>query len=434
MSALDHAIAHGDADVVSLLLERGADFDGLDRNGATALYHTVGKKGRMARLLLDARADVNKGKPPLVRAAQHGDVDVVRLFVERDGVDLDALEGNRTALFEAVRQDGSMARLLLDARADVNKGDSTLINAASRERWDLVSLFVEHGGVDLDAVSSRGGMLDGKTALQHAVGKDAVTVRLLLDARADVTKGYSPLVHAAERGDMDVVNLLVECGVDLDELCGSRTALYVAARKNDARIVHLLLGARADVNKGNSPIRAAIADGTGGWVPDGPTEEQMDMVRLLFDNGAKKSDEAVEEVKRALQKLEPSGTQVAGRSFCNRWGDKSPDEKKQVRERLEACLALLQSGGGNNVILNLFVVETTPGMAWSVSVHQIGGDRVASITVDPRTTTVAQLQADISEHISVVPQLQRWVLGDSVLDVETAPETTAVGSLLTPNN
>merc|ERR1712232_205493 len=146
----------------------------------------------------------------------------------------------------------------------------------------------------------------------------------------------------AERGDVDVVNLLVERGVHLDEVCGSRTALYVAVRKEDARIVHLLLGARAEVNKGDSPIRAAIADGTGGWVPDGPTEEQLDMVQLLFDNGAKKSDEAVEEVKRALQKLEPSR-----RSFCNRWEDKSPDEKKQVRERLEECLALLQSGGNN---------------------------------------------------------------------------------------
>merc|ERR1712151_71194 len=246
---------------------------------------------------------------------------------------------------------------------------------------------------------------------------------LLLDAHADVDKGSSPLVHAAERGHVEVISLLVDRGVDLDGVKKSwqteKTALYHAVGK-DKRMVRLLLDARADVNKGSSPLLSAIHEGTEGWVPQGPMDEQLDLVRLLFDSGAKRTYEAEEKVKKALQQLDAGPPSYAR---CV----KQPDP--QGRERLEECLALLQSGG-SNVILNLSVVEATPGSSWSISVYSLSGDCVACITVDPMSTTVPQLQAGIAEYTSVASQHQRWVLGGRELNLEAALASTTIGSFL----
>jgi len=212
--------------VVRLLVEAGAKLNALDRSGVSplceALSETVDPRGRpplevadrnaraleVVKLLVEAGAnmdglnravskltrDADLYRPPLVMAAQHGNVEVVRYLLARGAkVDLAAPRGS-TALHMAILY-GNLAavRILIAAGADVNK-------------------------VDPDT--------DGLTPLLRAVspmyGKEhsAEVVRLLVQAGAEVDKskddGDTPLMHAISMGSAGVASLLVSLGADID--------------------------------------------------------------------------------------------------------------------------------------------------------------------------------------------------------------------------
>jgi ankyrin repeat protein len=436
LSPLVRAARQGDADVVGLLVKQGAKVDMVDKDGTTAFYHAVARDGRIARMLLEARADVNKGSSPLVRAAEKGDVDMVALLAKRV-VDINAVSAGfyrGTALYHSAGKDVRMARALLEARADINKGSSPpLVRAAEQGDADVAGLLVEHGA-DIDLPDSQ-----DKTALYHAVEKDGPVARLLLEARADVNQGSSPLICAAAKGNVHMMTLLMERGVDINAMSKpsfrdkeGTTALYHAVGK-DIRMARLLLEARADVNKGSSPLVRAASQG--GWdmvsllldvradvrradssslleqaVKHVTTEEQVAVVRLLLDSGANSTDAAIKSVQRAIER-------------CS---------EDTHRGRLDECLALLEAGG-TSVVFNLTVGETAPGSAWSVAVSQMSGNSVLLVTVDPSSTTVQELQAAIAERTSVAPRRQHWVSGGEVLATkEAALASSKIGSFLNP--
>ena len=88
-TALHLASFFGYPEVVRLLLSRGAAPDPVARNPMKVQpLHSAaaGKHGEVARLLVDAGADVNarqdKGFMPLHAAAQNGDLDLVNLFLD----------------------------------------------------------------------------------------------------------------------------------------------------------------------------------------------------------------------------------------------------------------------------------------------------------------------------------------------------------------
>ena len=123
------------------------------------------------------------------------------------------------------------------------------------------------------------------------------SVRLLLAEGADKNKvfgayGGTPLGAASVNGHSDVVRALVEAHADCDRTCGlspdsrSRdwTPLGAAIRLGSLRTTHILLKARADVNKpfgvyGETPLGTASVYG------------HAQLVRLLLEAGANKDDE-----------------------------------------------------------------------------------------------------------------------------------------------
>jgi ankyrin repeat protein len=80
-----------DADAVKLLLDHGADVNGRDEDGDTALLLACGVSNfarpgpEIVKLLLAYHADVNakdkRGTTPLIAAARHGRLDIVRLLL-----------------------------------------------------------------------------------------------------------------------------------------------------------------------------------------------------------------------------------------------------------------------------------------------------------------------------------------------------------------
>jgi ankyrin repeat protein len=214
------------ADVIRLLIERGADINARDSAGWTPLHIAVFRPWcelGAIELLLDSGADVNardkRGATPLHVA----------------------IEGLRT----------DIAELLLNRGADPNAkdrwGGTPLCYAAEGGLWDLVRLLVEHGA----GVNARD--QEGRTPLYHAVKGWAPLeiIELLLERGADPnagdTRGYTPLHLAVALGRLDVARLLLAHGADVNVRSEEGwTPLHDASHRGYVEFSELLLERGAD--------------------------------------------------------------------------------------------------------------------------------------------------------------------------------------------
>ena len=188
--ALVEAAARGDAPAVSGLLDRGADPDGRDATGRTAV----------------------------TAAVYSGSAETVRALVAA-GADVDLQDDTRSNAFLALGETGSVAVLdeVLPADPDVTLtnrfGGTALIPAADRGHVAMVRALLARTDVDVDHVNDL-----GWTALLEAVilgdggAAHEEIVRLLLAAGADVTitdrEGVTPLQHARRLGYESIASLL----------------------------------------------------------------------------------------------------------------------------------------------------------------------------------------------------------------------------------
>lgn len=255
----------GDARRLREALDGGASAEARDEKGNTALMHaTVYGNLACMRLLLDRGANVNAtndaGATPLMRAAF--DYEKLKLLVER-GADVKA----RSAIGNSV--------LMLAARPH------------SSHR--AVELLLAHG-VDAAATNRF-----GANALMAAVaGGDIKSVRLLLKHGATVAAqgppnpenfilggGRSPLMWAAFRGEVEILNLLIEAGANVngEDLLG--TPLAQAAWSDQTAAARVLIERGAQVNQvdhgaGFAPLHWAAST----------EESSAEFVKLLLKHGA----------------------------------------------------------------------------------------------------------------------------------------------------
>lgn len=130
--------------------------------------------------------------------------------------DMAAEEDMRQAALDG---DKEQVKKLVDAGAKINaldqEGHTALMFAAFNGHTDIVLLLLDEG-----AVVDRRDFL-GRTALLYAsTGPFPETVKLLLEKGAepnivDSDEHFSPLMHAAAEGNLDVVKILLENGADL---------------------------------------------------------------------------------------------------------------------------------------------------------------------------------------------------------------------------
>ncbi|KAL1640284.1 hypothetical protein SLS58_007100 [Diplodia intermedia] len=141
--------------------------------------------------------------------------------------------------------------MLLDHGADVNyvgKSGSTLAIAAANGNFKLVKLLVERGA----DVNRRAGEED-TTALNGAIISKAgiEIITYLLDNGADVnvrTPQTAPIYDVCYTGDVEILRLLIERGVELNISVGNGWTPLHAAYQN-AELVRVLLDAGAEIDK-----------------------------------------------------------------------------------------------------------------------------------------------------------------------------------------
>ena len=289
-TALAEAALAGNTDTVLLLLDGGADVNVVGGNLGTALAAAALEKNTdTVSLLLDRGADVNmvggEYGTALAAASFEENTDTVLLLLDR-GADVNMVGGKYgTALAAAAYQGNThFVSLLLDRGANVNmvggEFGTALVAAAYKGNTDTVLLLLG-GGADVNKV------VDGKygTALSTAVFmEEAEVVSLLLDRGADANivggEYGTPLATAAFIGRKSTVSLLLDQGADVNMVVDGEfgTALAAAALEKNTDTVSLLLDRGADVNMVGGEYGTALAAAS--------FEENTDTVRLLLDRGA----------------------------------------------------------------------------------------------------------------------------------------------------
>jgi uncharacterized protein len=294
MTPLTLAAVNGDAQIVNALLEAGADPNGRLPSGETVLM-TAARTGSapVIRALLNRGADPNasdrvEGETPLIWAVSENHPEAARALIEA-GADVDrrsapsslpklnfgtsgivpmALpKGAFTPLMYAARQGAiDAARVLLDAKADVNAtdpdGTTALVIAIINAHYDLGALLLTRGADPEIADAS------GMGALYAAVDMHTLTwmqgrpapkttdrlssvdlVRLLLEAGANpdaalttplllrhhalgdpaLGAGATPLMRTAKTGDIAVMRMLLDYGADPNVVQKNGTTLVMVA-------------------------------------------------------------------------------------------------------------------------------------------------------------------------------------------------------------
>ena len=292
-TALTLACAGGHEELVSLLLNRGAEMEHRDKKGFTPLMlaSTAGHSNVVEIMLnngsdMEAQSERTKDTA-LSLACSSGRYEVVELLLSRGANKEHRNVSDYTPLSLAASGGYvNIIKLLLSHGAEINSrtgsklGISPLMLAAMNGHTTTVRLLLDMGS-DINAQIET----NRNTALTLACfqGRCEV-VSLLLDRKANVEHraktGLTPLMEAASGGYVEVGRVLLDKGADVNSppVPTSRdTALTIAADKGHYRFVELLLsrGAAVDVKnkKGNSPLWLACNGG------------HLDVVQLLVNAG-----------------------------------------------------------------------------------------------------------------------------------------------------
>jgi ankyrin repeat protein len=252
---LMHAVLYSDAESVRMLLEHGADPNATNAAGATALIWAAGDPVK-ASMLIKAGADVNArsalGRTPLLIAASVDGAGTVAHRLLAHGAD-DSAHDNLKGNPKLVSGGGSAPAIVEAAKA---RDGETLKLLLEKHRHDL--------NFDIDATDANGG-----TALSEAViqGNHDNLLRLL-GSRASVnvevtTERYTPLILAAMRNDAFAIALLIDAGADVNAADKTGTTVLMwAAYSSDqgpSVAVDTLLRAGADVTAKNRGGENALA-------------------------------------------------------------------------------------------------------------------------------------------------------------------------------
>jgi len=225
-SVAHHATEHGLADIISLLGEKGMDFNQFDAYGQCPLT-IAAQYNRVAvvRELIKAGADLNlvseNGLTPLFAAAEFGRDEIFAALIQA-GANADYADENGHTIFCAAARKGSESMV----RSLLNKG----IRPDGKE----------------DAPDT--------PLIAAAAGGYAKIVQNLLDAGAQGNRqnelGQSALHCSTSRRHLPVIKILLEAGADANlQDQWQQTALFVAISEGSADAARLLLdaGAKTDI-------------------------------------------------------------------------------------------------------------------------------------------------------------------------------------------
>ena len=310
-TALMIAVAEKNIALTELLLKAGADVNFIatgEYNALrNALYHNCSPA--MVQLLIDYGANVNY-QPKKLEAEAHtllgypiaaNNEALVALMI-KNGADVNLpvpTKGGWRALDEALyRWHRPILIQLIEAGVDVNYigeyvGSDTdfgnlLYEASKRGDLELMDMLIEHG-----ADVSDFGFEDFGTPLSGAIfEKQYEAAKKLIKAGADIDRilfeGYNILMFAIdEEHPKEAVNLLIEGGADPNMMSDfGWTPLLLAAIKGEIEIARLLLAKGADINFISPKVEEHFDTYGQSALNLAAEHKQFEMMRFLIEQGA----------------------------------------------------------------------------------------------------------------------------------------------------
>lgn len=263
------AMESGRRDLVDALIELGADPAATNGAGETTLevafrHGWIDSIPKLAAAGADANASGIDGLTLLDRAVATRDLDRIRLLLK-----IGADPGRRPhssgtpAPLERVFGNGDLAlfQLFLDhgAKPPVGNWDGWLRRAYENRDHEAARMLLRQGA-RATSPGPDGRLLVETAALAH----EGDFVKMLMDYGNPAGKS---LVRAIERGDRDMVSLLLSCGlpVNVTRVPTRETLLSLAIRGRQDQVASLLVEGGADIHlrvpEGQPPLHFAIATG-----------------------------------------------------------------------------------------------------------------------------------------------------------------------------
>jgi len=305
-------LAHwNDSETAALLLAAGADANAANDFRTTPLSEACTNGNSVfVRSLLKSGANPNTplatGETPLMICAKTGSVDAVRMLVEYGAaVNTKEPSQNQTALmWAAAERHPDVVKALIDAHADLTsntKQGFTAIHFAARVGdVDSVKEFLA-AGVDVNI-------------LTQAEGSSNRVSSFLGIAKTQGALGYTPLLVAVVRGQVDLALFLLDHGADPNNIAAGFTPLHWASsqwesftanpvygfddpmagipdRQAKLRLVKALLAHGANVNARMTKPQPQFAGGyldANGATPFllAASANDLEMMHILLDAGA----------------------------------------------------------------------------------------------------------------------------------------------------
>ncbi|MEP7307244.1 MAG: ankyrin repeat domain-containing protein [Acidobacteriota bacterium] len=269
----------GNVAAAQLLLDHGATVDAREKwGGQTALmWASARRHPEMMRLLISKGADVNarsidrnyqrhvtaEGRPknldsggftPLLYAARENCVACVDVLLKNGAdIDLQDPDGVSPLLLAIMNANWDLARQLIVAGADVNQwdifGEAPLFTAVGDRRQ------VDGGRASIDPPNTTDGLAVVKALLARGADPNMQLFFKPANVRGAInTRGATPLIRAANNGDLEVVKLLLEHGADATlDMADRQTPIHavLAGRSSEPQaleLIRVLHKAGADVN------------------------------------------------------------------------------------------------------------------------------------------------------------------------------------------
>lgn len=280
------------------LLDNGFEADQYDEYGYTPLLYAVRRDRKTLVELLLARDDVNPNSPgkrdphltSLMFACTYGYVDIVESLLQHPSIAINDSDrsgitplmlavkrghksiaasllakgaemelkdtSGETALFYAVKYWGtSMIELLLHHGANANvfshgKGHTALVYAIIHKYEEISRLLIDIGNIEFIPI---GNYDDSPLAWAYETGKQGIIDLLLergpyLESGYEYENGLCLMHHAARRGHVGLVKLLVQRGFDPGPISWNGSTPFLFAAKEGKVVVAKLLLATDKVN------------------------------------------------------------------------------------------------------------------------------------------------------------------------------------------
>jgi ankyrin repeat protein len=407
------AAYRSDVAMAQMLIAAGANPSVANRNGSTPLWlASTNGDTEMIRTLLAGGADANEqlplGRTPLMLAARTGNPEAVQVLID-GGADVNAREtarGTTPLMWAADQGHVEVARVLIRNGAEVAAvsapAERNARNNIGKEndprtavRRQVEAILNAQQSPDLGTLRPVSG-LPGQLQ-REATGQDstpAVTQAVpqaideaappAADAPAEARPGdadfqgfdrrtqevdrdggeLTPLVYAARANAMEVVQVLLDSGADVNQATGyGWTPLLAATQNRNYQMAAFLIENGADVNMAND----------GGWTPlylatdnrnieDGdyptriPDMDDMAYIKLLLDSGADTN----------ARMIDSSETRTV---FTNQWLDEEGATaflRASQSGDVDLMRLLLEYGADPhiNTTLNVTPLQVAAGIGW----------------------------------------------------------------------